>query len=351
VYKRHLTRFVSMRHEYRPHPEEAAFFRGYTSELRESFQSGLLKELTPYPHFVVWRYRVVDGAFKKPPFNPKSFYPAQVDNPNTWGTLRQALAALSTGNFHGIGFVFSEDDPFTGIDLDDCVAKDGYIYSWARKIIDSLHSYTEYSPGKGVHLLLKASLKEAGRKIGDIEMYAQRHYMTLTTRHVEGTPTTINERQELLNALYHTLVPPPPRTQNTGGVASPLWAPRPQSPEPTKLEKPDEQVIKDGLREERSNFARYWNGDQRLLLPQSSGAKPERKSESEVLFVLVAMLLTRTGDNTEQVKRLYWQSPFSATYPKAAEKVGTDAATGEDITYLDLAIYNVLKKRNEPQRR
>ena len=43
--------------------------------------------------------------------------------PNTWGNLEQALTALKTGNYHGIGFVFAEDDPFTGIDIDHCVSK------------------------------------------------------------------------------------------------------------------------------------------------------------------------------------------------------------------------------------
>jgi hypothetical protein len=91
-----------MRYEYKPHPEEVAFFRTYMAELREDLQSGLLKELTAYPQFVVWRYRFVEGTLKKPPFSPRTHYPAQVDNPRTWGTIRQALGALATGYFHGI---------------------------------------------------------------------------------------------------------------------------------------------------------------------------------------------------------------------------------------------------------
>src|SRR5947209_7252622 len=122
-----------MRYEYIPHPEEVAFFGTYTAELRETFQSGLLKELTPYPQFVVWSYKLVEGTFKKPPYNPTTHNLAQVDNARTWGTLNQALRALATGYFHGMGFVFSKDDPFSGIDLDDCVEKNGEIAPWAKE--------------------------------------------------------------------------------------------------------------------------------------------------------------------------------------------------------------------------
>src|SRR5437879_3845295 len=64
----------------RPRPEEVQFYQTYATELKKSFQSGLLKELVPYPHFVVWRHRLIEGKYKKPPYNPKSHYPAEVDN-------------------------------------------------------------------------------------------------------------------------------------------------------------------------------------------------------------------------------------------------------------------------------
>src|SRR5690242_1808095 len=145
-----------MRYEYKPHPEEVAFFRTYSQEIREDMQNGLLKELADYDHFVNWRYHLVDGVFKKPPYNPRTHYPAQVDNPRTWGTLNQALAALATGYFHGIGFVLTANDPFTGIDLDHCIEKNGTIAAWAREIIGKLNTYTELSPSeKGIRMFLQ----------------------------------------------------------------------------------------------------------------------------------------------------------------------------------------------------
>src|SRR6266516_4715379 len=123
-------------------------YAGYALDLRERFSTGLLSELTPYPQFVVWKYVVEDKKLKKRPFHPKTHVPARTNDPSTWTNVTTALKALATGRYNGIGFVFSESDPFTGTDLDACVGKDGSIAPSAQEIIASLSSYTEYSPSK-----------------------------------------------------------------------------------------------------------------------------------------------------------------------------------------------------------
>src|SRR5437667_2113295 len=166
-------------------PQEQRTYAGNAQDLRERLQAGLLSELTPYPQFVVWKYTVEQGKLKKRPFHPRTNLPAKTNDPTTWTSIEPALKALATGRYNGIGFAFSESDPFTGTDLDACVGKDGSIAAWAQEIITSLSSYTEYSPSKlGVHLLTKASLPGTGRKIGHVEMYAAGRFFTLTTDHV-----------------------------------------------------------------------------------------------------------------------------------------------------------------------
>ena len=66
-----------------------------------------------------------DKAFRKVPFHPRTNLPARTNDPSTWTDVTTALKAFGTGRYNGIGFVFAEADPFTGIDLDGCVAKDG----------------------------------------------------------------------------------------------------------------------------------------------------------------------------------------------------------------------------------
>src|SRR5438270_9378763 len=189
-----------------PHQEQTNY-AGKAQDLRERLQSGLLSELTAYPQFVVWKYTVEQGKLKKRPFNPRTHVPARTNDPTTWTSIEPALKALASGRYNGIGFVFAETDPFTGTDLDNCVGKDGSIATWAQEIITSLSSYTEYSPSKlGVHILTQATLPGAGRKIGNVEMYAEGRFFTLTTDHIPGTLTTIEHRQEEQARLYTSLV-------------------------------------------------------------------------------------------------------------------------------------------------
>src|SRR5438093_7854466 len=111
-------------------PEQRNYAR-IAQDIRERLQSGLLSELTPYPQFVVWKYTVEQGKLKKRPFHPKTHLPARTNDPSTWTPIDPALKALATGRYNGIGFVFSEADPFTGTDLDNCIGKDGTIAPWA----------------------------------------------------------------------------------------------------------------------------------------------------------------------------------------------------------------------------
>ena len=49
--------------------------------------------------------------------------------------------------YSGIGLVLTEEDPYTGVDLDNCVnRKTGKVKPWAQEIIDYFDSYTEISP-------------------------------------------------------------------------------------------------------------------------------------------------------------------------------------------------------------
>src|SRR5262245_35710445 len=55
------------------------------------------------------------------PYDRKTGELAKVNDSETWGTFDEAVrASLLRGGFDGIGYVFSEDDPYTGADLDGC---------------------------------------------------------------------------------------------------------------------------------------------------------------------------------------------------------------------------------------
>ena len=103
----------------------------------------------------------------KIPIDPQILRNADTTDPATWGTFDQCVAALSVAlegwqeenpcayRGGGLGFVFTSDDPYTGVDLDDCRDPEtGEIADWAQEYIDTLNSYTEVTPSsEGLHTI------------------------------------------------------------------------------------------------------------------------------------------------------------------------------------------------------
>jgi primase-polymerase (primpol)-like protein len=294
-------------------------FVEYAAALKERFDSGLLSELQPLNQWVVWKGELEEGKRKKVPYNPNYRNArASVKVPKSWGSLDAALHALETGNFSGLGFMLTP--PLVMIDLDHSYNRQSRAITdpQAEEIVQSLNSYTEASPGNGLHVLAYGSLP--GKNIHTaIEMYGQDRFTTITTDHIAGTPTSIEQRQEALVALYHRFAPPVSETDNQNtrlGVGSGA----------ALTELPPEAVHDAVL--------------QRLL----SGDITGYKSQSNADFVLVLKLLHWTGDDVELTRRLFCESGLYRP-----EK--TERKTGE-ITYLDMTINNAIRKRrNPPQRR
>ena len=165
-------------------------------------------ELLEYKQWVLWRKTEVNGRITKVPISPWSGKAAACDKPQTWSTYRHVLYALRRFPCDGIGFVFTDADPFCGIDLDNCRAVNGTITPDALEMIRRFGSYTELSPsGMGAHILIKARLSGKGRRTGKIEIYDSGRYFTVTGKHVSGTPFAIQKRQEALESLAAELFP------------------------------------------------------------------------------------------------------------------------------------------------
>ncbi|SFF97005.1 Primase-polymerase (Primpol) domain-containing protein [Novosphingobium sp. CF614] len=110
--------------------------------------------LKPYEQFVLWRLIQKPGEPKprKVPFTVTSAHASSTD-PATWCTWVEACVAYATGGFNGIGFVFTEADPFVFVDLDDCRdPATGAYNAQAATIHAALPGAWEVSQsGKGLH--------------------------------------------------------------------------------------------------------------------------------------------------------------------------------------------------------
>lgn len=167
------------------------------------------EELRQYSQWVVWKAvekKKRDGTMKvtKVPHDPKTGKLASTKRKEDWGAFDDACAAYLMDGYSGIGFVFTADDPFVGVDLDNCFDKSGNLRDDARLAVDELQSFTERSPsGKGLHVICKGKLPGSGHcdnKAGR-EMYQEGRFFTITADVLEGFGT-VETRGAALNALY-----------------------------------------------------------------------------------------------------------------------------------------------------
>jgi len=166
-----------------------------------SFEA-LPEEMKALPQWLTWKKELRDGKETKIPINPHTGGMAAVDKPSTWGTYEVALAAARKNGNAGIGFVFTDGDPFTGIDLDDAIDVAG-VHPQALEVIKTFNSYTEKSQsGQGLHIIIKGKLPPGGRRKGKLEIYDNRRFFVMTGAHLEDTPTTIENRQAELEAFH-----------------------------------------------------------------------------------------------------------------------------------------------------
>ncbi len=168
------------------------------------------QELLERPQWVLWRRETVNGRPTKVPYKAASpSAKASTTDAGTWSSYETAVAAASFGGSDGIGFVFSDADPLAGVDLDHVIDEKGGIEPKAASIIEKLDSYTEVSPGaRGVHIIIRASLNGGRRRTGNFESYDAGRFFCVTGRHLPGTPLTVNDRQEQLEAIRAAIFPP-----------------------------------------------------------------------------------------------------------------------------------------------
>src|SRR5258708_5178376 len=146
---------------------------------------------------------------KKPisPVTLKGVSGALVEGNTDWVSHEAALKVREANSWlKGVGREFIKSQNLTGVDFDECIV-DGQIEPWAQAIIARLNSYTELSPsGKGVHIWIYGSIPDnIGADpdgISNVEMYDHERYFTITGKHLEGTPTTIEDRREEILTLH-----------------------------------------------------------------------------------------------------------------------------------------------------
>lgn len=209
-----------------------------------------------------------------------------------WTTFENALKAVDKLCLSGVGFVLSEEDPYTCVDIDKCCdATTGQILETAQYVLAQLGSYSEYSPsGRGVHIWIRGivdNLSGSRFRVGNlgIEVYSSKRYMTVTGDHIEGTPTEIRDGAISLAGLLSDDL-----KRSTIDAAQP----------PAEMDRPKNGGIED---ETILNHLRL-NADHAALIEGNFSTYP---SQSEAVYALVRAIARFTRDKA-QIDRIFRQT-------------------------------------------
>lgn len=257
---------------------------------------GIPAALKARAQWVGWEYEYRGDKWTKVPLCVATGGVAESDNPATWGTFEAALKAYRGRGYAGVGYMFSADDPYCGIDLDKCLGGNSVPNVTAGTIMMELDSCTEISPSTtGLHIIVEAALPGGkGRKSvrHGIEMYDRGRFFTITGHQLNGTATAIIPRQAELDDLYARLFPvrvgEEPRTA------------RPQGTSP-----PDDQALIDRAHRAKNGagFARLWRGD--------TGGHHDDDSSADL--ALCNHLAFWSGPDPARIDRLFRQSSLYRT--------------------------------------
>lgn len=249
-------------------------------------------ELQELNQWVCWRYEEVNGRRTKVPYCPSlhNAVKASIHNPGTWGTFQDAVNATRGPTMDGIGLVLTEDDPYTGIDIDD--KKESPASEAERvahiRILEAFRSYTECSVGErwtdeqgrergGYHIIIKGKIN-GGRDRGHVGVYSTARYLTFSGHVVRNAP--IEDYQELLLQLIAEM----PASEYHGEL------------DEVEGHLTDVELHDMALRAE--------NGEKYAQLTRGEWAELGYPSASEADLALISIIAYYTRDN-EQVRRMF----------------------------------------------
>lgn len=171
-------------------------------------------ELRDLAQWVLWRNVTRSGTPTKMPITANGS-PASSTDPATWASCDEVCRAFNASRHAGIGFVFTDSDPYVGIDLDGCRDPEtGTVTDWALDEVKRFDSYTEISPSEtGLKIWITADTKlpkgrnkkllvpEIVAKKPGVEVYSQGRYFAVTGNVFRAYTEIKHRESELLGFL------------------------------------------------------------------------------------------------------------------------------------------------------
>lgn len=124
------------------------------------------------------------------------------NEPSTWGTFDEAVAACEQYRFDGIGFEFANG--YFGVDLDHCMDN----VDFCDEFVETLQSYAEVSrSGSGLHIICKGTLPDGARRKGGVEMYSSGRYFICTGNLYNPKYREVRDCTESIKVLHSKYLP------------------------------------------------------------------------------------------------------------------------------------------------
>lgn len=245
----------------------------------------LPKELKENALFCLWKYEMRNGRKTKVPYQTNG---KRADSSNKACFSDFDTVANLTQSYDGIGMGMFQ--PFVAVDIDHCV-DGGKLSDMATDIVETLNSYTEYSPSEsGVRIVAKADTLSYDKvkyyinnqKIG-LEVYVAgmtNKFVTLTGNTICEAP--IAERTNEIMAILDKYMQKPVVALNPKKIVGSYLS--------------DESIIEKSAKSKQGEkFSALWNGE-------------FETSHSEADQALCAVLAFWCSGDTEQMDRLFRKS-------------------------------------------
>lgn len=247
-------------------------------------------QLKAWDQWILWKSEVREGKPTKIPCDAGG-RPASVTDPAAWHTYDDALLILQgSPALAGLGFCFTPDDPFIGIDLDGCFPNPSPA---AQEILTQFETYQEISPsGTGVKIFAIGSRGDFTRMrtaevpgFKQLEVYDRDRFFTVTGQQF-GFDTEVTGCQGGVDWLFETYLPNPVKSNATPADRAPLDA-------------SDEEILTLMFGFANGEAARrLWNGEMSAFADDHSAAD----------LALVAYLAFVVGPDPDRIASLFAKS-------------------------------------------
>lgn len=309
-----------------------------------------------YPQFIL--YKIIPsqtrlGKSDKIPVNYLTGIPCDAHDKANWLALDEALKYFAKyNNTYGVGFVFTKDDPFFFLDLDNCIDDTGAISHIAGSLREYFKGcFIETSNSRnGLHIIGTISDKTLTHRTRDIygkdlELYTHSRFCALTGIDAQcGTVTPCDEQFKWIVDNYF-----PADTVHAAGTHE--WTNEPR--EGWAGNEDDEQLINRALRSKskqaifsgqpRITFRDLWECNVDMLstiYPSANSLYDASQADSALAFYLAWW----TGNNCERILRLMLQSSLRRDKWERDDYLPRTiaAACGRQTSFLkDLPVQNI----------